>query len=358
MKTKLLIINSTLERSGLTNVIYNLVKYLDATKYDISILTLSKEPEFSREIDFKALRINIIKLELKRNILSFYLAQKLKQEVDKIAPDIIQTFSYRGTFYSYKYLRNYKRAVTIQGDLLQNHTDVYGQWIGGYFARNEIKAFDNATAKILCSKSLLSVYGHLKDINVIRNGVDDITYHKVEADKKKELKKKLRLSLGYNFISVGSLSERKDPLTIIKAFLNSNKSKNSHLIFLGEGPLMKDCVQLANGFDNILFKGNVSNVEEYYQSSDVFVSASKSEGLPNTVIEASLCGLTCVLSDIPQHREVFFNNENEASFFQVSDVEKLSTIFNQIEQKPISFHQTLTAKNMALEYQKIYENII
>jgi glycosyltransferase involved in cell wall biosynthesis len=358
MKTKLLIINSTLERSGLTNVIYNLVKYLDATKYDVSILTLSKEPAFSRENDFKVLQINTIKLELKRSTLSFYLAKKLRQEVAKIAPDIIQTFSYRGTLYSYKYLRNYKRAVTIQGDLLQNHSDVYGQWIGSYFTRNEIKAFDNASAKILCSKSLLSVYGDIKHVKVIRNGVDDITYHKVESDKKSDLKKRLGLSLDYAIISVGSLSDRKDPLTIIKAFLNSNKSKTSHLIFLGDGPLMTDCVQMANGYDNILFKGNVSNVDEYYQSSDVFVSASKSEGLPNTVIEASLCGLKCVLSDIPQHREVFDGFENEASFFQVSDFEKLSTLFNEIEHKSLLFQQILTARNMAIEYQKIYESII
>ena len=50
--------------------------------------------------------------------------------------------------------------------------------------------------------------------------------------------------------------------------------------------------------------GPRTDVGAYYRAADVFLSASRTEGMPYAVLEAAWCGLPLVLSDIPPHREL------------------------------------------------------
>ena len=58
--------------------------------------------------------------------------------------------------------------------------------------------------------------------------------------------------------------------------------------------------------DRIEFTGLIprNDVFRRLQAADYYISSSTLEGLPVSVLEAMYCGLPCVLSDIPQHREV------------------------------------------------------
>ena len=47
----------------------------------------------------------------------------------------------------------------------------------------------------------------------------------------------------------------------------------------------------------VLFLGNHSDVERYYQAFDYFVFPSTFEGLPGSVAEAQAAGLHCLVSD-------------------------------------------------------------
>lgn len=64
------------------------------------------------------------------------------------------------------------------------------------------------------------------------------------------------------------------------------------------------------------------DVGAYYRSADIFLSASRTEGMPYAVLEAAYCGLPVVLSDIAPHRELslpqsaFFPPENQKALFE------------------------------------------
>lgn len=49
--------------------------------------------------------------------------------------------------------------------------------------------------------------------------------------------------------------------------------------------------------DRVLFWGEVSHIEEYYQRSDIFAFTSISEGFPNALGEAMAAGMACISFD-------------------------------------------------------------
>lgn len=79
-----------------------------------------------------------------------------------------------------------------------------------------------------------------------------------------------------------------------------NKNKKVKLVLIGDGELLstfKTKVKLYNLDDNIIFKNNIPNVNEYYSAMDIFILPSLFEGLPVVGIEAQANGLNCIMSN-------------------------------------------------------------
>jgi len=109
-------------------------------------------------------------------------------------------------------------------------------------------------------------------------------------------------------ISAVGLIEIKNPFTVLDAFHQSNNS-DSKLFFLGEGILRPSLTQKITSLglqEQAKLTGMIprDKVFEYFSKSDVFVSASRGEGLPVAVLEAMACHRPVILSDIPPHREI------------------------------------------------------
>lgn len=112
----------------------------------------------------------------------------------------------------------------------------------------------------------------------------------------------------FEVLSVGRLESVKDPLTLLAA-LRGVDGERVRLKFVGAGSMQ---VQLAGearsaGLENrVELTGLIPRDDVFVQfaSTDLFVSASRGEGLPVAVIEAMATGCPVVLSDIPPHREL------------------------------------------------------
>lgn len=351
---KILIINSTLERSGLTNVIFNLVKYLDKSKFEVHILTLSAEPEFSRLNDFVQLGIFNHSLNLEGisrfSLKSNYIAGKIKS----IGPAIIHTFSFRGNILAEKNCGQIPRIVTIQADLKDNYRVDYGFVLGNLMAQYELRSAKSANVITVCSLKLKSEYHRVGKLEVIQNGVCTEVYSPTNELKKLNLRKSLGLnSSDQVFICTGLINQRKDSLTVVKAFMEAN-GKNKSLLMVGDGPLLDECKSLAQNYPSIIFTGKVSNVIDYLSASDFFISASKSEGMPNAVLEAGFVGLNLILNDIPPHREISSQGGLGIHFFEPSSISALSQLITIAKVEPIVMNAIYTAKSMAASYEDVY----
>lgn len=134
---------------------------------------------------------------------------------------------------------------------------------------------------------------------------------------------------------------------------------------LGDGdPAYKkqlfDLVETLGVASKVNFVGYTSDVSGGLSKADLFISSSKEEGMPLSVLEAMGHGLPCFLSDIPAHREI----QQEGVVLVGKTVSELAQAVEGYQ--TVSNHQTLKKKisqfvkdhfsveKMVQDYNQIY----
>lgn len=110
--------------------------------------------------------------------------------------------------------------------------------------------------------------------------------------------------------------------------------------------------------DNIRFIGNSSMIENYFNSSDVFIHGANHE-IPNVLFEAMACGIPVICRKLDNFSEEFLkNNEN---CYEFSNSEELSVILKNIPYKTQELNKiSITALKLVREYcafNNIIENL-
>jgi glycosyltransferase involved in cell wall biosynthesis len=98
-------------------------------------------------------------------------------------------------------------------------------------------------------------------------------------------------------IWVGSLDERRDPVSVVRAAERAHAS----LLVVGEGALRAQ-VEAAAG-PRVRVLGQRSDVASLLAAADFFVLMSEREGLSFALLEAMAHGLPAIVADIPENRE-------------------------------------------------------
>ena len=169
-------------------------------------------------------------------------------------------------------------------------------------------------------------------------------------------------------LSSSVLIPRKNVDKIIKMYISNNLAgRDIALVIAGEGDQENYLKSISKGFNNIYFVGNVRNITNIYNISDYFISASSSEGLPNSVLEAMSCGLPCILSKIPMHFEIANNHKEFVEYFDINSKSKMyhslikimrlnySTISNECS---AFINKNYSSKRMSKKYHKAYMKIL
>ncbi|SNS43533.1 Glycosyltransferase involved in cell wall bisynthesis [Anaerovirgula multivorans] len=367
-KTKILYVVSTLRRTGPTNQLFNIIKHLDRNMFKPYILTLSPETEDSKYNNFIDLGVIIKSLQLSRMRMLFNGDKKLKKIVNDVNPDVIHTQGIRADTLVSKYLYTYRHCNTIRNYACYDYSMKYGTFFGKIIANFHLNTIKKIEKPIACSyfvSNLLNV-NHKISVETIQNGVDDDVYKPVDREDKEALRKRLNLHNGkVIFIATGDLIPRKDPITMINAFKIANLNRSAQLLLLGEGELKEESMKLVN--NDVLMIGRVENVIDYLRASDVFVSSSKAEGLPNAVLEAMSTGLPVLLSDIEPHIELLNKDKETGDIFKIGNVEQLSELFERYMKEDREhkgrkarkiIEENFSAKIMSEKYQSTYKNLL
>ncbi|MFZ0515753.1 MAG: glycosyltransferase [Acidobacteriaceae bacterium] len=365
IKKKILYVVSTLSKSGPTFVLSNIVKFMDRDKFDVTVLTLSPEPQDTMARHFsESLGVKVETLGFSRLRGLIEATSKVSQYTEKNGIDLIHAHGLRADWV----VRGLKtlRVSTLHNYPYSDYTMLFGKVSGTVLASIHLRCLKRIDHPVVVSKAvseMLRERNHC-EIGFVRNGVDVSRSECLERNTSRD-----KLNIDKNvtvFVSVGSLSRRKDPMTAISAFQKANL-KNAVLLFLGDGECRHACESVAARGQNIRLVGRVDNVQEYLCASDYFLSASIAEGLPNSVLEAMAVGLPCVLSDIPPHREIHDLDPGSSLLFKVRDSDDMAASLDAITKMDWEkmhdasvniTHNYLSAEIMSNQYQEIYSRLL
>lgn len=359
---KVVYLLSTLKKTGPVIVLFNIVKNLDRKQIDPMIITLSPEPENSMILQFKDMGVRIETLNLSRIQGIISAGKEVERHLTLIDPDILHSHGFRSDAISARMKTRALKVSTLHNNPWVDYPMKFGYLRGKYMATQSKKSFKKLDLPIACSRSIQHQLGLLGiQTECIQNGIDMELFKALPDQEVRNLRTNLNLpSEKLILITTGSLIKRKCVDTIVRG-ISLSKREDILLLIIGDGPERENLEGMLNNEQRIRFLGFQNNVDEYLNCADSIISASLSEGLPNGILEAMACGLHCILSDIPSHRELSLPEENR--FFNTGDSDGLSEIIEQLLLDEASHagklnreiaRQFFSSEKMADEYQKHY----
>ncbi|WKK66707.1 glycosyltransferase family 4 protein [Lutimonas zeaxanthinifaciens] len=346
------------------NILFGIVSGLDKDLFNISILSLSPEGPDSMLQGFKSINCEIIQLNHSRLIGLFKNRKKVASLIKERKIDLVHSHGIRADLIN-SVLSNVQRFTTIHNIPDEDYKFRYGTIMGYFLASKHKRIFKKIPNTICCSHNLLDriLPNDETDMQFIQNGIHTSRFSPVSSlEEKKRLRKKLRLPQNQNiFVVCGAISYLKNPMLILEVF-KSKLMEDSLLVFLGGGELL-DKLSSENSNHNIHFQGRTDRVSDYLKACDFYISASFTEGMPNSVLEAISSETPVVLSNIPAHREIV--GENYSYLFDPKNEQELwhklqsilqnynNEIGKQLKQR---VKENFSVESMSHSYQELYLN--
>lgn len=362
-KIKICYITNSFKNCGPCNIILSMLRGIDNTKFDVSLLTLldDNDDEYMKILD--NLNINVIKLNFPKSPKTFLRSNEIKNKINSYNFDIVHIHG-QITAILVKNVSCYK-VITVHNKLYEDFKGLYGPVKGYLINKMYVSAMKKFDKVIACSRtSYLACKKYLNNCDFINNGIwfEDMTRSQI-LDTRNKIRKDLNIPEDAKvYIFAGRYNAAKNVLTMLDFFSKTLK-KGEYLISLGDGVLYEECKKYNS--ENIKQVGFKNNVQDYMMASDIYISFSYTEGFPVSIIEALHYGLTLLLSNIDSHIDIinmgekfhigeYFINDDFNSFS-----EKKELISKQKTNGSIEFqNKYLSSKVMMDKYQEIYFNIL
>jgi len=332
---------------GVEKNFFIISKYLTKFFSHTYLITTNK---LDKKIDkkIKLIRISKFWFYLSRRFVFLICTLKLLFTSIKYKDAII--FSFQGNFYALLISIILKRKIIVRSNLSP---------IGWHGSHLKIKVF-----KFLLSKASVVIVNssdfqkQMKKIFSIDStkifnpvNVNEIKSLSVYKNKTSFFKKNT-----INLINVGRLVKQKNQIEILLAFIKlKNFIKNYRLLIIGYGP---DKLYLENfikknklkKYVKIIF---VNNSLKYIRMSDVYISSSKYEGLPNTLLEAAHLNKYIISSNCKTGPSEIIKIYKNGELYKMGNINELYLKIKNLNKKKLLNQKTNFLKNLSVFDHKI-----
>ncbi|MGG5599554.1 glycosyltransferase family 4 protein [Myroides sp. C8-3] len=159
----------------------------------------------------------------------------------------------------------------------------------------------------------------LDKIVEIPNGVDIDRFSKLTTNTKEELYAKFDLSKKLTVSYIGGLTENKRVYELVVAIGELVKEGlDMQLLLVGPDRSGADKIKekifeyidSENISDFVKYFPHTSEPEVFYNLSDIYVLNSRSEGMPNSLLEAMSCELACIVTPVSGSKDLITDGFN------------------------------------------------
>jgi len=326
-------------RAGAETQLVRITKGLKDKGWNVSLLSILKPEAFENELrdnDIPLYTLGARKGQFDPGVILRYLSV-----INRIKPGFILSFMFHSNLLvRFGALIN-KRPIIINS--IRGERFGEGEWsVKGIKIklRELLIRYSNYLARMVTTNSVyagkkLLMSGIITDnrLKIIPNCINISNYSRLNKEGKElRLEKSLRDN-DFLWLNVARLQPVKDHRTLIKAFkLHSRKYENSRLWIVGGGENHKklnSLIKTLNLQNKVFLCGEQQDVPRYYSAANGFALSSKSEGLPNVLLEAHASKLPAISTDCGGAKEII--NEKVSGFIvPVGDFKKMAKRMNEI----------------------------
>lgn len=361
----------SLIKSGPINVVLNIIRHLDRTRFRPVVVALQRhrfEAKRGNRTEFECESVEIEEYE--------YTYWQLQLHTRRIAHRLRQTLPADAVFHAHGYypalilshLHDRHTMVTIHNICDEDFLRRNGRWIGRYMITTYKRALRRISQCVTICRTMQDFYACDPRLQLctIPNGVP-VPDAFPSAKHRAKARRELNIASGVHVLLYpASFNPIKNHATLINSLHRSNG--DFVVLMAGMGSTLDECRSLAADDARFRFLGYRMDMETPWAAADFMISPSLSEGLPLAVLEATVRGLPCLLSDIPPHAEIarnVFGADADALLFDLTSTDKLRQTVeanlgrtfdhDRIRARAIPLYG---AQAMANGYMRLYEELL
>lgn len=325
------------EKGGIGSVIFNEAKYLNLEGHDVLIATLNRTKEPPQGVEIRELN-NSSKIEyIDCDLFHLHDSLPFLRELDS---DCVLTHHGWPPWYL---------TPELMDKLVRPFYYLAMRW---ELRKDKVK-------KVLpvshSSKEDVSFVE--RKCQVLRNGVD-VSFFKP--------RRKVKSPESPSFVYLGAWCKQKSTQDLVRAMdYITREFPEAKLSIAGYGPdenKIKNARERLDLNDQVHLKGFVAKAKlpNFYNSSDVFLSASKWEAHPLPVLEAMACGRPVIARNIPAMKEQSVKTPAIKVYEELEEipemVKEIISNYENYSEKALEYAKSHSWENHTKELLKIYRN--
>jgi glycosyltransferase involved in cell wall biosynthesis len=346
--------------AGVETVLMNVLRNINSKKFEFVFLCYI-EGEYAYEKEINELGAKIVRIEDQRisNPLAFVRNIErviIEEQVDIVHSHVDFTSAYamlaaHRAGISKRIVHAHSTSATKTFNLLKK------VWF--VLLKKVLNIYSNE--KVSCGLDAGKFMFKSSKFNVYNNGVDSKAFrysknNRIKIRNKLNIDKKCKV-----FLHVGRFEDSKNHTFLIDIFNSYLRfDANAKLILIGQGSMYNKIEAKIKSLgikDSVFMLGSKEGLYEYYSAADLYLMPSKYEGLPVSLIEAQMSGLTCLISENID-KSVIYNNViclslSKSAKEWAQKIAMISIGARQVNKKLIYEY---SIKNVVKRYEVLYES--
>jgi glycosyltransferase involved in cell wall biosynthesis len=296
----------SLNYGGAERQLVTLVKTLDKTCFDVSVISFYSGNHLEKELIDSRIRLLSLRKRGRWDVIGFLW--RLTREFKRLRPDILHSYLVEPNLVAISLKPLFRSTKVVWGIRASNIELARYDW----FARmnSRLQAFASRFADKIIFNSNAGLEYHVAqgfpapECVVIHGGFDTERF-KTDPESGAQIRRAWGVKDETILIGlVARLDPMKDHATFIKAAAQlSHEDCNLRFVCVGDGPkeYAASLRHLADEYkiaDRLIWAGECADMPAVYNALDIACSSSSGEGLPNAIAEAMACDVPCVVTDV------------------------------------------------------------